>query len=860
MDTYHPQTIPELLKSSCLNYPNHSFLEYSNTSLTYQDVFNQTVTLANHFSSLGIHPGHHVAILLPNSIEFILSYFALMYLGAVMVPLNPSYLAPEIEYVLTNSESTHIITNESFLSRIPSNITTIFTSTFSSVSQQLDPLPDPNLSPDSLASILYTSGTTGKPKGVMLPHRSYTIGGESFAYRASLSHSDRMLVILPLFHVNAQIYSVMGGLVAGATLIINDSFHASTFWEIINQYQITQFNFLGVIANILLKLPPTTLDISHSLRLVCGAGLSATTIQEFRNRFHVPLLETYGLTEAPMGLSNMLNDFKEGSIGKGARHPNPNIVTKVQLIENEIVLKTPALALGYWNNPEATAESFRDGWFYTGDYGRVDSDGFYFFVDRKKDIIRKKGENISSREIELVIADLPQVVEVAVIPIPSPLGEDDIKAYIVLKNGTQLSATDVRTHCATHLNYQKTPTLIEFVSSLPKTPTNKLAKNLLKEIFISTQKKRLTPHVYLLDGIRTPIAKMEGSFKNLRPDELLAKTLSALSQRTNLSSADDLLVGCVNQVTTATKNIARQALLLSSLPSSIPATTINRLSASSLEATRLGYTSLVSGLADSVIVAGVESFSQCPESDRLGYSHLHPLLTSSLRSSGELIAQMAKETNISRIDQDKYAHLSNSRSLAAQTHLSSHVLPLANLSKDEIPRQDLTLERLSDLSPLYGESITAGNSSKLGDCAGAAHLVSASYLQKNPTQQPLVSVLGFALVAGDPADYGRLPVFAIQKLLNDHDLTPDHIGVWEIHEAYAAEALYVAQALRLRPERINQWGGAVSMGHPFGATGIRMLLSATHQLKTFDSNYAVITICIGGGQALACLLSRPTLI
>jgi len=783
-----------------------------------------------------------------------------MRLGAVMVPLNPSYLAPEIEYVLTHSESTHLITNELFLSRLPPNINTILTSSFVNIPTSSLSLPNLSLTPDSLSSILYTSGTTGKPKGVMLPHRSYTIGGESFAYRASLSHSDRILLILPLFHVNAEVYSTIGALVAGATIFITDSFHASTFWETINKYQITEFNFLGVIANILLKQPPTPLETSHSLRLACGAGLSTSTIQEFRNRFHVPLLETYGLTEAPMGLSNMLDDLKEGSIGKGARHPHPEIVTQVQLIENEIVLKTPALALGYWNNPEATTESFQDGWFYTGDYGMVDSDGFYFFVDRKKDIIRKKGENISSREIELLIAQLPQVVEVAVIPIPSPLGEDDIKAYIVLKDGAQLSIEEVRTHCQDHLNYQKTPALIEFVPTLPKTPTNKIAKNQLKEIFVSTQKKRLTSHAYLLDGIRTPIAKMGGAFKDLRPDELLAKTLSALSERTDLSSVDDLLVGCVNQVAVAGKNIARQALLLSSLPSSIPATTINRLSASSLEATRLGYTSLVSGLADSIIVAGIESFSQCPEPDRLGYSHLHPLLNSSLRSSGELIAQMAKDANISRIDQDQYAQLSNLRSLSAQNHLSSHILPLANLSTDEIPRQDLTLERLSELSSLYGESITAGNSSKLGDCAGAAHLVSSSYLQQNPTTQPLANILGFALIAADPADYGRLPVLAVRQLLNDNDLTLDHIGVWEIHEAYAAEALYVARALRLRPERINQWGGAVSLGHPFGATGIRMLLSAAHQLKVFNADYAVITICIGGGQALACLLSRPTLI
>jgi len=512
--------------------------------------------------------------------------------------------------------------------------------------------------------------------------------------------------------------------------------------------------------------------------------------------------------------------------------------------------------LGYWHDPAATRASFRNGWFATGDYVRVDKRGDYYFIERKKDIIRKKGENISTRELELVLSELPGVKEVAVIPVPSPLGEDDIKAYLVLSPGSTLSPAAVRAHCRERLSSQKTPALVEFVATLPVTSTQKIAKPALKTRFVRLQTRRTTPKVYLIDGLRTPIAKVDGAYTSLRSDELLAATLSALSARIGISHADDFLVGCANQVGEGERNLARQALLLSSFAPSTPAATLNRLSASSLEAVRLGFASLASGLTHTVLVGGVESFSRTEASARLGYPHLHPILKNTLLSSGNLAAAMAKEEKITRKEQDEYAFMSNSRALAAAPSLASHLLPTASLQHDQIPRPSLTLARLSALPPLYGDSITAGNSSKLGDCAGALLLASPQAVRAH-SWQPLAGLVGFSLVAGDPADYTRLPVQAIEELLNAHDLTLDHVGVWEIHEAYAAAALFVARALHLRPDRINKWGGAISLGHPFGATGIRLLLSASHQLVTTNSTYAVVAICIGGGQALACLLRRP---
>lgn len=856
------RTIPELLSVAVSRSPDKEFLIFNKFSYSYRLIDLLSSALAGLFLKQGISKGDHVALFLPNCPEFILAWFALAKLGAVMVPINPSYKTAELTHLLTHSDSKLVVTTPELQNHLPPILPLFLTSRFpsqSSLSKSSNKPAKPfsTLSPEDVVSILYTSGSTGRPKGVVLPHRSYVIGGESFAYRAKLTDQDRLLTMLPLFHVNAEIYSVMGALVAGATIVLLDHFSASSFWSTVRDHKITQFNFLGVIANILLKQPVVSEETKHHVRLACGAGLSKSTLESFTSRFGFPILETYGLTEVPMGTSNLLSDSRPGSIGKPSRHPDPKLFTKVRLEgkTGEILLSSPALAHGYYQDPVATKLAFQAGWFHTGDLGKLDADGYYYFLDRLKDIIRKKGENISSREIELVIGELKEVAEVAVIPIPASLGEDDIKAYIVLKEGYQLSAQNVKSHCLKYLSSQKTPALVEFVASLPHTPTAKLAKNELKTLFLKTQTSRLVPRAYLVGGVRTPIAKVGMAFKDIRTDELLALTLTELAKRFKITEADDLLVGCVNQVGEGERNLARQALLLSSLSQKTPAATITRLSASGLEAVRLAFAGIAGGLSNSVIIGGVESFSRTPDSSRLGYPHLHPHLKKDLFSSGELIELMTREEGISREELDSYAFNSNSRSLSAESKLKPYLLSVAGLTKDEVPRLDLTLKRLSELPPLYNGLITAGNSSKLGDCAASALLASPQYCQTH-SLTPLVGLVGFSLVAGDPQDYGRLPVLAVNELLNKHDLTTDHIDIWEIHEAYATVALYVARHLSLRPDRINRWGGAISLGHPFGATGLNLLLSAAHQLKESDSQYAVVVICIGGGQAMACLLSK----
>jgi len=322
MAKYHPRPLLTLFSSALLSSPNRPFLEFGHTVYTYHDLDLRSSALAAALRERGLSSGDHLALLLPNSPEFILAWLASLKLGLVLIPINPSYLSAELKELLTHSESKLLLTTPSLSSRVPPGFPLLLTQDFPTKPASAF-TPSPNLDPESLFAILYTSGTTGRPKGVMLSQRSFVVGGESFAYRAALTAQDRLLVILPLFHINAQVYSLVGSLVAQATLVLTDGFHASSFWSIVKDTKITQFNFLGVIANILLASPPSSLDQAHQVRLACGAGLSAKTHRAFTTRFGIPVLETYGLTEAPMGLSNTLTDLRPGSLGKPSRHPHP---------------------------------------------------------------------------------------------------------------------------------------------------------------------------------------------------------------------------------------------------------------------------------------------------------------------------------------------------------------------------------------------------------------------------------------------------------------------------------------------------------------------------------------------------------
>ena len=500
--------VRELLESRVAAHPNRTFLIFEDVETSYRE-FDATVNrVANGLRQLGIDAGDRVCVMVSNCPPFLYTWFALMKLGAILTPINSAFRSAETRFILEHSGAAAIVVDER-TGPVVADIAATLPALRHRISiadapgegemawsdlarAQPSAFSGPDINPEHVASIIYTSGTTGAPKGVMQPHRSYMIAGESFAMRTALQADDRIFTILPLFHANAQFYSTMGALVAGATMVLSPRFSASRFWEQVDHYQVTQFNFIGAIARMLHQQAPTPKDASHRVRLACGAPMPLEIYDAFEARFNLTVLETYGLSECPMGASNLADMRKPGSMGKPSRHPNPDYYTRVRLVDDddrdvpvgqvgELLLQSPALMVGYYQDAERTAEAMRGGWFHTGDYAYQDADGFYFFVDRKKDVIRRRGENISSVEVERVLNDHPAVAESAVIPVPAALSEDDILACIVLRPGVEVPAEALQDWCRERLAAFKMPNRIVFRPALPKTPTQRVEKYKLRE-------------------------------------------------------------------------------------------------------------------------------------------------------------------------------------------------------------------------------------------------------------------------------------------------------------------------------------------------------------------------------------------
>lgn len=501
--------IREHIVTSVNRNPEKIYLYFEDQEISYREFNNNINRVANGLLRLRIRKGDRVAIMLQNCPEFFYSWLGLNKIGGVMVPINTAFKGEETKYILNHSEARIIIIANSLLDVlegikkdcgylekvicigegiIPDAIS--FSELIEGASAELPPL---ELGDEDLASIIYTSGTTGKPKGVMHTQRAYILVGQGFTLRVGARSEDRFFTPLPLFHANAQFYSTMGSLAAGASLILVERFSATKFWDQIRHFHATEFNFIGGMIRMLYNQPESPKDVDNPIRVAYGAPVPKDIFEAFEKRFGLTLVEGYGLTECPGASQNPLQvPRKIGSIGLPATHPDPSLRFMEMKIfdENdeelppgnigEIALKSPALMKGYFKDPEKTAEAIRKGWFHTGDYGFMDEDGYFYFVDRKKDIIRRRGENISSKEVEDVLNMHPKVLESAVIPVPSELGEDDVKACVILKPGEELPAEELISWCKERLAYFKVPRFIEYRQSLPKTPTGRIEKYLLK--------------------------------------------------------------------------------------------------------------------------------------------------------------------------------------------------------------------------------------------------------------------------------------------------------------------------------------------------------------------------------------------
>ena len=503
-----PATLTELLKASVEKTPRALALRFAQRSWSYGEFQREVNRVANALLRIGVQKGDRVAFVLSNCAEFLFAVFAVTKIGAVFVPLNPAYTPEEAEYVLQHSEASVVLTSTELLPLIDSvrgklpalrRVVALGEgASAGSLSWQdflagvSEEAPAVKIAPEELASITYTSGTTDRPKGVMLAQYAYAFAPRMRAQGLGWNASDRVLCLLPLFHVNALCHMCIGMLSVGGSVVLTEKFSASRFWDEVREYEITTSSLMRTIPQILLSLPEKLEDRENPLRLVV-ALLSPEMHLQFEERFGVTAVPSYSLTEdilSVIGPQNMPRS-KLGSCGL-ALAPEVHRLGIVDEAGNflpprkagEIVKQSPTVMQGYFKNPEATAKALKNGWLYTGDLGYLDEDGYLYFVDRVKDMVRRGDENISSEEVERILNSHPQIAESAVVAVPDQIRGEEVKACIVLKppaTSGQVTPEMIWTFCAKHLAAFKIPRFLEFRDELPKTPSSKVQKNILRE-------------------------------------------------------------------------------------------------------------------------------------------------------------------------------------------------------------------------------------------------------------------------------------------------------------------------------------------------------------------------------------------
>ena len=472
-------------------------------SITYAQFDSITDRLAHGFKSLGLRKADRVALLHPNQSDFILCYVGVLKAGGAAVPINSLYTTPEIKFILNDSEARLLVTTEELSERvknIESEVTAleqiiikIAEQTLEeSLSEMVGPLGGINIDTygsNDLAIVFYTSGTTGKPKGVMLTHRNLTFGGANVAQSYGLREDDVTLAVLPLVHVFANASPVLGSFSSGGKVIVMKQFKTHHVYEAIERHRITWFPGVPTMFNYLLSdFSSNTRDLS-SLRmgLSGGASLPVESLREFEAKFKAGILEVYGLTEST-GLVTANPVFglrKPGSIGITVSGVQTKVVTAsgeecAQGDVGELLFKGPNATGGYWNRSDETNKRIVDGWVYTGDHVYKDKDEYFFLVGRENELIVSGGFNIYQKEIEAVLSSHPDIHEVAVIGVADKNKGEIPKAFIVLKPGVDANEEALLNHCSQNLAVYKIPK-IEFIRELPKNPVGKIAKNMLRK-------------------------------------------------------------------------------------------------------------------------------------------------------------------------------------------------------------------------------------------------------------------------------------------------------------------------------------------------------------------------------------------
>jgi len=518
--------LTEIITNGLQNYPDSVALIHQDSPVTYAELAVAVDELKSGIASLGIARGDRISLLLPNCPTFVYGYYAAAALDAVVVPVNPLLKAGELEYIWRDAEIKLVITIPQLLpvvqvgrqnlpdlkhvictvgrKELPDSLPADSIEGFSAledvlaagaklmrlgVSPAFDEERNAGRHENDCAVIIYTSGTTGRPKGAMLSHKNLTRNVEQVRARIPFTAEDRFLTMLPLFHAFAATVCMNVCLSAGSTTLLLESFTPARVLEAIKRHGITIFPAVPALFNALLMSANGPEDVA-SVRLFVsgGAPLPAATLETLESRFGVPVLEGDGPTEcSPVTTANPVEGpRKVGSVGPAVPgvevaifDDNDNPVPTD--VVGEIVVRGDNVMLGYLNQPEATAEAMKGGWYHTGDLGRIDSDGYVFIVDRKKDMVITSGLNVYPREVEEVLYTHPAVQEAAVIGMPDAMRGEAVVAVVVRRSGVEVAERDLLRHCKAAMANYKVPQQVIFRDTLPRGSTGKVVKRLLKK-------------------------------------------------------------------------------------------------------------------------------------------------------------------------------------------------------------------------------------------------------------------------------------------------------------------------------------------------------------------------------------------
>ncbi|MGW1838414.1 AMP-binding protein [Streptomyces sp. NPDC002067] len=501
-----PDTVHGVLRRRARTRPDRPFLSFLDesgavTTISYGEMDRRAERMADLLADRGIGPGDRFHVHLTNRPEFFDAWFGAAKAGAVMVPTNPLSSAEELAHVLAHAECRLSLTQPELLTTAQvaaidsprcEQLLVVGTASLERALATVPARPArPEAGPATPLGALYTSGTAGRPKGVVVPHAAYLHSGEVVARQLRLRREDRQLIVLPLFHGNAQFYSAMSALVSGASIALAPRFSASRWSEQAARLGATVASLFAAPVRMILAQRPSPHDAAHRLRAVLFAqNLTDAQLADFEARFRVPLLQLYGMTEtvAPPLMNPLHGRRRNQSMGRPVAGARLRVVDERlrdvprgrtgELLVGGVPGRT--LMAGYLRDPEATAAALGGGWLRTGDQVRVDADGFVHFVDRGRDVIKRAGGNVSSSEIERVVNAHPAVFDSAAVGVPDPIRDESVKVFVVPNGQHALVERELIEWCAARLAPFKVPGCVEVVEGLPRTPVGKIRKALLR--------------------------------------------------------------------------------------------------------------------------------------------------------------------------------------------------------------------------------------------------------------------------------------------------------------------------------------------------------------------------------------------